>query len=299
VGIVLVGEKAMTEPFKTALSGVAGRRRAERALKLSSFAAILLFAAAQSVYAVRVRVPEGTVVSLTLRSDVTTENVQKGDRVDFDVSDDVVVNDAVVISKGAGAWAIVEKVKGAGKRDAKDAMIVYRLIGVQAADGQPIALRLLPNKSKNSQPSDNDIEASSVLPGPGFRRVGAPKGKQYAAYTDAEAFVNVTAGAPPSSQAAPAQGAPAASSTAAAAAPPAPPAVSEPLQPATVDFRSDPSGGDIVIDGSSIGVTPSTQQLAPGLHDVEIHAQGYQNWKRKMRIEPGSHPTVMARLVHS
>jgi PEGA domain len=283
----------MAESFRTAFICVEVGPRWGRSCKLFSLAALLLCLVAQSLPGAQVRVPEGTLVPLTLRFDVTTENVVKGDRVEFDVSGNVVINDEIVIPEGARAWAIVQKVRGAGKLGAKDASVTYRLMGVHAADGQAIALRLLPSKSRNPQPSDNDIEASSHLPGPGVRKVGAPKGKQYAAYTDIQVFVNATA----ASQAAPTQAMPAAPAEAPAASPP--PAAVAPPQPASVDFRSDPTGGDVVIDGSSVGVTPTTQPLVPGLHDIEIHEQGYQNWKRRMRVEPGSHPTVMARLVKS
>lgn len=280
----------MAKSFKAALSCLTVSSRLDRSYRLSSLTAIFLFLAAQSLSGAQVRVPEGTLVPLALRFDVTTESVVKGDRVEFDVSANVVINDEIVIPEGARAWAVVEKVRGAGKRDAKDAAVTYRLIGVNAADGQAIAIRLLPGKSKKPEPTDNDIEESSAIPGMGPRRVGAPKGKQYAAYTDGDTFVNATASVTATSQAAPTQATPVA-----AVAPPPPVVV--PPQPASVDFRSDPSSGDVVIDGSSVGVTPTTLELAPGLHDIEIHAQGYQNWKRKMRVEPGSHPTVMARLV--
>ncbi|HET7840023.1 MAG TPA: PEGA domain-containing protein [Terriglobia bacterium] len=252
---------------------------------LLAAAALLLGATSAKLYGVQVRVPEGTLVSLTLRFDVTTENVVKGDRVEFDVSDNVVIDDEIAIPQGARAWAMVAKVRGEGKKDAKDAAVTFHLMGVKAADGQTIPIRLMPSKSRKPGPTDNDIEESSAIPGSGPRQVGAPKGKQYAAYTDSEAFVNVATK-------------PAAPSTAAVA-PVVVTPVAEPPQPASVDFRSDPPASDVVIDGSSVGVTPMTQQLSPGLHDIEIHAKGYQNWMRKMRVEPGSHPTVMARLVPS
>jgi hypothetical protein len=283
----------MVQHLNAAISRVVAALRLDRASVLFSLAAMVLSAAVPSVSAVQVHVPEGTLVPLELRNDVTTETVNKGDRIEFDVSSNVVVNDEVVFAEGARAWGIVEKVKGAGRKDTRDASVTYRLIGVRAADGQPIPLRLMPSKSKKPDPADNDIEESSMIPGPGPRRVGAPKGKQYAAYTDSDAFVNATASAAAAAQVAPVQGAPAAAPQT------PPPAVVAPPQPASVDFRSVPTGGDVVIDGSSVGVTPTTLQLSPGLHDIEIHAQGYQNWKRKMRVEPGSHPTVMARLLPS
>jgi PEGA domain len=266
-----------------------------RFLFIFGFTGIILLSAVPDLLAARVHVPEGTFISLSLRSDVTTDNVVKGDRVDFDVTDNVVVDNYVVIPKGAIGWATVVKVKGAGK-NAKDASVTLRIIGVYAADKQPIPLRLMPNKSKKLDPTDNNFEESSTFPGPDGPTVGAPKGKQYAAYTDSEAFVETSESA--SASAAPAdlpQALPAAAPPASSAAPAAA-AVSAP-EPASVDFRSDPTGGEIIVDGSSVGITPNTLPLTPGLHDIEIYEAGFQRWKRKLRVAPGSHPTVLAHLV--
>jgi PEGA domain len=270
-----------------------------RVNRFLSLLAIVLSLAVAEVSASQVRVPEGTFVSLALRSDVTTENVVKGDRVDFDVVKNVVVDGYVVIPKGAAGWATVVKVKGAGKKDTKDASVTLRIKGVNAIDQQPIPLRLIPNRSKKLDPSENDSEESGVIPGNGERMIGAAKGKQYAAYTDIEALVNAPDNAPPlAAQPASSQTVPGAAAFPAKT--PAPLAQPDALlapEPATVDFRSDPTGGEILIDGSSVGVTPTTLQLAPGLHDLEIHVNGYQSWKRKMRVTRGSHPTVLAHMV--
>ncbi len=273
----------MTDSLGTVIDCIPAKRWVAIASHLVT-AALFLGATAPGLCGVQVRVPEGTLVPLTLRADVTTENVVKGDRVEFEVSDNVVINDEIAIPQGSRAWAAVGKVRGAGKKDAKDAAVTFHFMGVIAADGQTIPIRLMPSKSRKPEPTDNDIEESSAIAGSGPRQVGAPKGKQYAAYTDSDAFVNVPAkSAPPPAAASPVVVQP----------------VVAPPQPASVDFRSDPPASDVVIDGSSVGLTPMTQQLSPGLHDIEIHAKGYQNWKRKMRVEPGSHPTVMARLVPS
>ena len=249
----------------------------------------MLGLAAASLSAVPVHVPEGTMVSLALRSDVTPETVEKGDRVEFAVVENVVVGRYVVIPQGATAWATVAKVKGAGKKDAKDASVILHIIGVYAADKQVIPLRLIPNKNKKTDPADNDIEETAPLSGPGPTQVGAPKGKLYAAYTDSGADVNAPASAPPPASTSAATGS-GALSPQVPAAPPAP-------EPARVDFRSDPMGGEVVIDGSSVGITPTNQSVSPGLHDIEVQVSGYQRWKRRMRVEPGSLPTVVAHMV--
>lgn len=273
-----------------------------RAIQCLLLPAIILWVGVAGLPAAQVRVPEGTMVPLALRLRVTTGNVVKGDRVDFEVVNNVIVDNHVVIPKGATGWGTVVKVRGAGRNDAKDASVTFRIIGVHGIDSQPIALRLLPSKSKKQDPTENDIEESGVITEAGERMIGAPKGKQYAAYTDSQTVVNAPNSAPPPAlEAAPAQSAAASSVAPASAvrarAPAAPPDALLAPEPASVDFRSQPAGADIVIDGASVGVTPATLQLSPGLHEIEIHASGYQNWKRRMRVAPGSHPTVLAHMV--
>jgi hypothetical protein len=276
-------------------------RRTPHFLALS---AILIFMAALPLLAAQVRIPDGTLVPLSLHYDLTTENVVKGDRVDFDVTDDVAVDGHVVIPKGAVAWATVVKVKGAGKKNAKDASVTFRLIGVHTVDNQSLGLRLLPYRSKRLDPSENDIVESSPIPGLRERMIGAPKGKQYAAYTDSDILVNAPESAPAAAAkpaaAAPAQ-APAALTNGVAAPAAAAPAIAPSAlfapEPAAVDFRSKPSGADILIDSNFVGNTPSTLTVKPGIHEIEIRIQGYSSWDRKMKVAPGSHPSVLANLV--
>jgi PEGA domain len=292
----LGNEGLMAGWFRSVLSrglNISFHRQAFRWLSLS---AIMLSLPAAQLSAAQVRVPEGTLVPLALHFDVTTENVVKGDRVDFDVVENVVVDNHVVIPKGGTGWATVVRVKGAGKKNAKDASVTFHIIGVHAIDNQPIALRLMPNKSRKQEAGENDIEESDVIAGGAQRSIGAAKGKRYAAYTDSEALVNAPENLPPvAAQSASSQ---TASKVATSPAPTAAqPVAPLPPPPVAVEFRSDPTGGEVVIDGSSVGITPTTLTLGPGLHDIEVHVAGYQKWKRKMRITPGSLPTVLAHMV--
>jgi PEGA domain len=45
-----------------------------------------------------------------------------------------------------------------------------------------------------------------------------------------------------------------------------------------------------------VGNTPSTLRLKPGEHEIMIRMSGYTSWQRKMKVAPGSHPSVMASL---
>jgi len=250
------------------------------------------------LHAAQVRVPEGTLVRLKVHADITTENVVKGDRVEFDVAENVAVNDRVVIPKGAVGRGVVVDVKGAGKKRAKDAAVIFRFVAVRAADNQEIPLRVMPTKSRKADSSENKIAINVPIPGSREGMIGAEKGKHFAAYTETDALVNVpdraqtptAAGTPGGGQAG--GTVPPSGSEGQAAAP----ELVLPPEEAYVDFRSNPPGAELLIDRTSRGTTPLRLQVPPGRHEIQIRLAGYRTWTRSMVVDPGSKPSVRATL---
>jgi hypothetical protein len=264
--------------------------------------------------AAQVPVRQGVAVQLKLRNVLTTENVMKGQTIDFDVAEDVVVAGHVVILKGDPGEGRVVAVRGAGKKNAKDAAVIFRFDFVRSVDSQNVMLRKSPDKPKKSESKANEIEANELLPGYAERVIGAEKGTVYTAYVDTPVTVRVSdtpVAPPPIAAVAPAQPAQANApgqaqsisaggqipATAAPSVPAAtvstPPAAEE---PATVDFNSNPPGADILIDGVLVGNTPSTQRVNAGRHVVQLRIGGYSSWTRTMMVEPGSYPSIRATL---
>jgi len=282
-------ESAKAEPFHRSRieSGRLTRPQVRQSSLNLGIACLILFAGPMSAAQVRLR--EGAMVRLKLLYNVTTENVVKGDRVEFDVAENVVVNDRVVIRKGAPAWGQVVQVKGAGKKKAKDAAVTFRFMAVKTVDNQQAALRVLPTKPRKADSHDNEIEENSLIPGMSDRTIGVEKGKNYAAYTDSETAVNAPDTAPTGPQGVEATaGAPRPT-----IAPPPPPPLPE---EAYVDFNSNPPGADVNIDGRFHGNTPTRISLPPGKHLIEIRLAGHQTWIRNMVVDPGSKPSVRATL---
>jgi len=258
--------------------------------------------------AMRVSVRDGQTVRLKLRNILTTDNVQKNDPIEFEVTEDVIINGQVAIKTGAIATGRILDIKGAYKRGAKGAEVVFKFDTVRAADGQELPLRVLAGKTKKGK--GDEIHERSVIPGQIQRVVGADKGKEYEAYVNGSFTVMAAAlAASPTPSALPGQAgtsaaeqprtpAPTVSPPLTVAAPlPAMPAVDESAEPSTVDFSSTPDGADIVIDGNVVGSTPSNLRLSPGHHAIELHMAGYRTWSRDMVVDPASHPSVRATLV--
>ena len=57
---------------------------------------------------------------------------------------------------------------------------------------------------------------------------------------------------------------------------------------APIAVSSTPSGADIEIDGAFVGNTPSTVDLAPGIHEVTVKKSGFADWTRKLNVTGGS-----------
>jgi len=262
-------------------------------------AIILLFVVAIPASAVQVRLRDGQEVRLGLQNVLTTDNVVKDDTIGFDVTEDVVVNGHVVIAKGAKAVGRVVKVKGAGKKRAKDASVTFEFTSVSAVDNQAIPLRAKPYKGKKKGDS-NEIEESEPIPGYAERRIGAEKGRAYPAFIDSAAVVNVPETAPAAvstalaTTTAPAPAQPAQVAPSTTPQPATPPSVIPPVEtePGSVEFDSNPAAADILLDGSFVGNTPSTLRVAGGRHVIEFRLRGYRGWTQTLTVVPGSHPRV-------
>jgi hypothetical protein len=265
-------------------------------------ALVLLSLLALPGFAARVPVRDGQTVSLRLRNILTTDNVRKNDVIEFEVTEDVLVNGHVVIAKGATARGKVLDVKGAFKPRAKDAEVIFQFLTVRAADRQDLPLRRVPEKARKGK--DDEVHEKSAIPGQIMRVVGADKGKEYEAYVDGSFTINTSDAitvVPIVTPATPAEASP----SAPVAAPAAPPALASPptatevaVAPSSVQFDSTPDGADIVIDGNLVGNTPSTLRLTPGHHSIEIRMSGYRTWSRIMVVDPESHPSVRATLIN-
>ena len=270
------------------------------AFLISSVALILFSLATVPAFAVQVHVRDGQTVRLKLRNILTTDNVQKGDAIEFEVTEEILINGHLVIAKGAKARGKIIEVKGAQKPKAKDAEVVFQFLTVHAVDNQDLALRVVPTKTRNSKASANEVAERSPIPGYPSRLIGAEKGKEYAAYIDAPVIVNApdTVATP---VATPVGVAPQPATPGATPVTPTSPSAMTPgvmvAEPASVEFSSTPSGADILIDATFVGNTPSTLRVTAGRHAVEIRIAGYRSWTRSMIVDPESHPSVRATLI--
>ena len=77
--------------------------------------------------------------------------------------------------------------------------------------------------------------------------------------------------------------------------PPTQARVGENPSEARVHVTSEPSGGEISVDGNFMGDTPSELTVAAGVHTITISKHGYKTWERKLTVSSGK-VTVTAEL---
>ncbi len=76
------------------------------------------------------------------------------------------------------------------------------------------------------------------------------------------------------------------------------PAESTPAEPTrgTVNVSSNPTGGDVLVDGEFVGNCPAALKLAPGKHTVTVKMSGYKDWSREITVQSGSEVQLTASL---
>src|SRR6266478_83301 len=251
---------------------------------------------------------DGTAVILRLGRSLSSADAHAGDRVDFEVAEEVSVNRIVVIPKDSPASGTVitahkkRRMGRAGKLD-------VNIDSVQLADGEKATLRAVKESQGGSHTGimAGGMVATSLIVWPAApvfllmhgKDVTIPKGTEVTAYISGDVKLDLAKfePAPLVPAAAPipaAQQLPAASP---AATPKAGPSDASPDKAAAVELEvsSTPSGADIEIDGNFVGSTPSTVGVAAGPHQLSLNKAGFKPWERKITVSSG-HIKIAATL---
>ncbi len=243
---------------------------------------------------------DGTAVTLRLGRSLSSADAHAGDRVDFEVAEEVSVNRIVVIpkdSRASGTVITAHKKRRMGRAGKLDVSID----GVQLADGNRATLRAVKEGQGGSHTGimAGGMVATSLIVWPVApvfllmhgKDVTIPKGTEVTAYISGDVKLDLAKfePAPLVPAAAPipaAQQLPAASP---AATPNSGASDASPDQAAAVELEvsSTPSGADIEIDGNFLGSTPSTMGVAAGPHQLSVKKAGFTPWERKITLSSG------------
>jgi len=254
---------------------------------------------------------DGTAVTLRLGRSLSSADANAGDRVDFEVAEEVSVNRIVVIPKDSPASGTVitahkkRRMGRAGKLD-------VNIDSVQLADGEKATLRAVKESQGGSHTGimAGGMVATSLIVWPAApvfllmhgKDVTIPKGTEVTAYISGDVKLDIAKFQPaPLVPAAPPVPATQQVPTASPAATPnaghtdTPPVSPDQAAAAELEMSSTPDGADIEIDGNFVGSTPSTVGVAAGPHQLSLKKAGFKPWERKITVSSG-HIKIAATL---
>src|SRR6267154_3339828 len=245
---------------------------------------------------------DGTPIKLRLTRNLSSADATTGDRVDFEVLEDVKVKDVIVVPRGGLALATITEAEHK-RRMARGGKLNVNIDDVRLADGEKAPLRAV-KEAKGGGPTGamtGAIIGTAIVFFPAAplflfmhgKDITIPKGTEITAYTNGDIPLDpkrfaTQATANPETSVAPvpaiANGTPAQNGNG------VDPALS------TVDIKSTPDGAEITIDEKFMGSTPSSLRLAVGDHKIRLGKSGFKTWERTMTVSAGATAMVNATL---
>ena len=226
---------------------------------------------------------DGTPIKLRLDRNLSSADAKTGDNIDFEVLEEVKVNDVVVIPKGNIAIGTVTAAEHK-KRMARGGKLDIEIDYVKLADGEKAAIRAVKETKGGGHTGamTGAIVATSLVVWPAApfflfmhgKDTTIPKGTEITAYVNGNMPLDFAKFAPV---------APAVPNVAASS------AVTSQSAPtnAQLQITSNPAGGEISVDGNFVGNTPSELAVAAGVHTITISKHGYRTWERKLTVSSG------------
>jgi PEGA domain len=209
-----------------------------------------------------------------------------GDRVDFEVLEDVKVKDVIVVPSGGLALATITEAEHK-RRMARGGKLDVNIDDVRLVDGEKAPLRAV----KEAKGGGHTGAMTGAMIGTAIvffpaaplflfmhgKDITIPKGTEITAYINGDIPLDPAKfQAKPAATVAPSNGA---DSTLSA-----------------VDVKSTPDGADITVDDKYMGSTPSTLKLAPGDHNIKLEKSGFKAWERTLAVGAGGTANVNATL---
>lgn len=216
---------------------------------------------------------DGTPIKLRLGRTISSATEKVGNEVDFEVLEDVKVDNVIVIPKGSLALATVTEAQPK-RRMGRAGKLNVNIDSVRLVDGEKVALRA--TEGGNGGGHVGAMTGAMVATGIVFfpaaplflfmhgKDITIPKGTEITAYVDGDMTLDLARFEPH-----------AATATVAAT---SASAMSQILVSANVPDC------DIEVDGAFAGNTPSQLTLSSGKHDVSVSKKGYVTWSRTLMV---------------
>ena len=241
---------------------------------------------------------DGTAVTIRLDRSLSSADAHAGDRVDFEVAEEISVNRIVVLPKDSPASGTVitahkkRRMGRAGKLD-------VTIDSVQLVDGEKATLRAVKESQGGSHTGimAGGMVVTSLIVWPAApvfllmhgKDVTIPKGTEVTAYISGDVQLDPAKFVPAAPSVPTTQQVPSSSPAATPNAEPTDtaPASQDQGAAAELEVSSTPDGADIEIDGNFVGSTPSTLGVAAGPHQISVKKAGFKPWQREITVSSG------------
>jgi hypothetical protein len=218
---------------------------------------------------------DGTPVKLRLSQTISSANAKVGQQIPFEVVEEIKVDDAVVLPKGAVAIGTVTDCnpkKSMGRAGKLNLNISY----ARLADQEKVALRATQDNKGGGHVGamTGAMVATAVVFFPAAplflfikgKDITIPQGTEITAFIEGDMHLNMANfGVAPAAAAAPSL-----------------------VAQASLVIDSTPPGADIDIDGAFVGNTPSTVPVPSGSHAITVKKKGFSDWTRNLSVTGGS-----------
>ena len=242
---------------------------------------------------------DGTPIKLRLTRNLSSADATTGDRVDFEVLEDIKVKDVIVVPRGGLALATVTEAQHK-RRMARGGKLDVNIDDVRLIDGEKAPLRAV----KEAKGGGHTGAMTGAMIGTAIvffpaaplflfmhgKDITIPKGTEITAYINGDIPLD-----PVRFQAQVVK--PTADPNAAqpTAAPSAPANGTDPVL-SSVDVKSNPDGAEITVDDKYMGSTPSILKLSSGDHKIKLEKSGFKVWERTLAVSAGATANVNATL---
>lgn len=228
---------------------------------------------------------DGTPVKLRTARTISSGDAHEGDTLDFEVLEDVMVKNTLVVPKGGIAWGTVTEAQPK-RRMGRGGKLNVNIDAVRLVDGEKAALRAVKDTKGGGHVGamTGAMVATSIVFFPAAplflfmhgKDITIPKGTEITAYISGDTRLDEAKFQPVKTD----------MTTA---------AITNAAM-TLVDISSTPPGADIEIDGKFVGSTPSSISVSQGDHDIAVKKNGFAVWDKKVSVSTG-HINLSAELV--
>jgi PEGA domain len=237
---------------------------------------------------------DGTPIKLRLTRNLSSADATTGDRVDFEVLEDIKVKGAIVVPRGGLALATVTEAQHK-RRMARGGKLDVNIDDVRLVDGEKAPLRAV----KEAKGGGHTGAMTGAMIGTAIvffpaaplflfmhgKDITIPKGTEITAYINGDIPLDPVKFQPHAVKTATDSTMP---STA--------PVTGADSMLSSVDVKSTPDGADITVDDRYMGSTPSNLKLAPGDHKIKLEKSGFKAWERTLAVSIGGTTNINATL---